>query len=98
MGHATLVRFMIIHYQAVLKTTLNHTARAVVLQLLAKAECELLAVEQAHDQHAEWRGEVAPNVQSTRDGLERSHVMGRFRGLRRWVLGPISASLPTNSS
>jgi hypothetical protein len=62
MGDATLIRFMIIHYQAVLKTTLDHAARAVVLQLLAKAECELSLIEQAQDRNADGREEVTPNA------------------------------------
>ena len=44
MDDATLTRFMIIHYQAVLKMPLDGAARAIVLQLLAEAERELLAV------------------------------------------------------
>jgi len=61
MGDATLIRFMIIHYQAVLKTTLTDAARTIVLQLLAQAEWELSTAQQAHDRSADRRSEVFPN-------------------------------------
>jgi hypothetical protein len=49
MDDTTLTRFMIIHYQAVLKTPLDDAARTTAQQLLAKAEAELAAAEQARD-------------------------------------------------
>ena len=55
MDDTTLIRFMIIHYQAVLKTTLDGAARATAQQLLAKAESELAAVEQARDRISKER-------------------------------------------
>jgi hypothetical protein len=62
MDDTTLTRFMIIHYQAVLKTPLDDAARATAQQLLAKAESELAAVEQARERNFKQRWVDLPTV------------------------------------
>ena len=50
MEDATLVRLMIVHYQAMLNTALDDGARKIVLQLLTEAELELSKIRRTPEQ------------------------------------------------